>query len=230
MKTRKLLIFLASSVAALALVAIVSTFFLLTNQGDKSASGSKDQTTSSVTNDDDRSIDIVNEADANPDDKGKLAIYAGGADDLMGEDLPDTANNYTSQYFIIKNQIIHYTVAGTRTGQAVINKNPKTEAATWGGVTAQSCVDNKNTHFIAHNPGAFNVLTQLKNNDMITVVDSAKKKRNYRVRVITRVDDKAYEIGTKRDYWSIITGTGGGERITLQTCLSRTTNLIVIAY
>ncbi|MDR2465084.1 MAG: sortase, partial [Streptococcaceae bacterium] len=105
-----------------------------------------------------------------------------------------------------------------------------TAAATFGGVPVLSVNDNKNTHVIAHNPGAFAVVKDLKKGDKIMVVDKNKKRKTYTVQLSLTIDDDGYEVGTKKDYWYQIIGVGKTERLTLQTCLSQTTNRVVFAY
>lgn len=122
---------------------------------------------------------------------------------------------------------ISYQNAGTGSGQAVIDSNPNT-VATWGGASVQSGSDNLNTHFIGHNPGIFNVLFQLGGGSTIQVSDSNGQITTYTVNSIIQVNDSG--IGTDGvDYYDQIAGSGGGERITLQTCINSSTNLIVFA-
>ena len=124
---------------------------------------------------------------------------------------------------MINGQAISYTNAGQGSGQAIIDANPN-QVATWGGAVVQSGNDGANTHFIGHNPGIFNVLFSLGTGATIEVSDSA----TYTVSQIVTVDDSGFAAdGT--DYWDQITGSGGGERITLQTCINDDYNLIVFA-
>lgn len=127
----------------------------------------------------------------------------------------------------INGQIISYSNAGQGSGQAIIDANPN-EVATWGGASVQSGKDSSNTHFIGHNPGVFNVLFSLSIGATIEVSDSANNISTYTVSQIVTVDDSGIsEDGV--DYWERITGTSGGERITLQTCINDNYNLIVFA-
>ncbi|GAA2917395.1 sortase [Enterococcus pseudoavium] len=58
--------------------------------------------------------------------------------------------------------------------------------------------------------------------------DGANQVTSYTVTQIVTVDDSGMAAdGT--DYWNQITGTGGGERITLQTCINDDYNLILFA-
>lgn len=128
---------------------------------------------------------------------------------------------------MINGQAISYTNAGQGSGQAIIDANPN-QVATWGGAVVQSGNDGANTHFIGHNPGIFNVLFSLGTGATIEISDSANNVTTYTVSQIVTVDDSGFAAdGT--DYWDQITGSGGGERITLQTCINDDYNLIVFA-
>lgn len=127
----------------------------------------------------------------------------------------------------IAGSYIPYSNAGQGSGQAVIDADHGA-AATWGGASVQSGNDGMNTHIIGHNPGAFNVLFSLGVGSTIEVSDASGQISTYTVQNIVTVDDSAYGLdGT--DYWDQITGTGGGERLTLQTCINDFQNLIVFA-
>lgn len=127
----------------------------------------------------------------------------------------------------INGQLISYSNAGQGSGQGIIDANPN-QVATWGGASVQSGNDGSNTHFIGHNPGIFNVLFSLGNGAAIDVSDSSNNVTSYTVSQIVTVDDSGMAAdGT--DYWDQITGSGGGERITLQTCINDDYNLIVFA-
>lgn len=128
---------------------------------------------------------------------------------------------------MINGQAISYSNAGQGSGQAIIDANPN-QVATWGGAVVQSGNDGANTHFIGHNPGIFNVLFSLGTGATIEVSDSANNVTTYTVSQIVTVDDSGVA-GDGTDYWDQITGSGGGERITLQTCINDDYNLIVFA-
>lgn len=127
----------------------------------------------------------------------------------------------------IAGQLISYLNAGQGNGQAIIDANPNI-VATWGGASVQSGNDGANTHFIGHNPGIFNVLFSVGVGETISVSDGANNVSNYTVSQTVTVDDSGMaEDGT--DYWDQITSSGGGERISLQTCINDDYNLIVFA-
>lgn len=122
---------------------------------------------------------------------------------------------------------IPYQNAGQGSGQGIINGG--SVAATWGGNPIQSGTDNQNTHFIGHNPGVFSPILSLGNGSAITVTDSAGNATTYIVNGLIQVDDSGRDIHSGQDNWDQITSAGGGERITLQTCITDSINLIVFA-
>lgn len=124
---------------------------------------------------------------------------------------------------------VSYQIGGQEAGQGIIDSNPHGVAATWGGAPVQSGSDSQNTHIIGHNPGVFSVLFSVGIGSSIIVTDSTGASTVYIVNTILRLDDYGNEIGTGTNYWDLTVGTGGGERITLQTCISETENLMVLA-
>ncbi|MHC5269654.1 sortase domain-containing protein [Enterococcus sp. LJL98] len=87
--------------------------------------------------------------------------------------------------------------------------------------------DQKTTHIIGHNPGAFSGIFRLKKGSVIQVTDSNGKSRNYKVYSILTVNDYGYGKNGK-DYWSTIFNQKG-EAISLQACINEDWNLIVLA-
>lgn len=122
---------------------------------------------------------------------------------------------------------IPYQNAGQGSGQGIINGGAV--AATWGGNPTQSGTDGQNTHFIGHNPGVFSPICSLGPGNEIIVTDSAGNATKYIVTGVIHVDDSGRDINSGQDNWDQITSSGGGERITLQTCLGDTVNQIVYA-
>lgn len=140
---------------------------------------------------------------------------------------PEQPTSIQADQLMINGQFISYSNAGQGSGQAIIDANPN-QVATWGGTAVQSGNDGANTHFIGHNPGIFNVLFSVGAGAKVEVSDSSNNVTSYTVSQVVTVDDSGMaEDGT--DYWDQITGTGGGERITLQTCINDDYNLIVFA-
>lgn len=140
---------------------------------------------------------------------------------------PAPVSQWQPNMLQIAGSFIPYSNAGQGSGQAVIDANHGV-AATWGGAPVQSGNDGMNSHIIGHNPGAFNVLFSLGIGSVIEVSDASGQVTAYTVQNIVTVDDSAYGLDGA-DYWDQVTGTGGGERITLQTCINDDLNLIVFA-
>lgn len=140
-----------------------------------------------------------------------------------------SAPAYQAMTMYINGAAIPYQNGGSA-GQSIIDGNPNGTVSTWGGAAVQSGSDGLNSHFIGHNPGIFSAIFGLGGGSQIIVTDSAGNATTYTVSSVTTVDDYATEISTGTNIWDMITGTGGGERITLQTCIDDATNLIVFAY
>lgn len=138
------------------------------------------------------------------------------------------AHQTPSMTLTIAGNVIPYQNGGAN-GQAIIDANGNGTASTFGGASVQSGSDNMNTHFIGHNPGIFSALFSLNIGNQVIVTDANGTPTTYTVTTILEVDDYGYGVSDKVDYYDTILGTGGGERITLQTCITDTTNLIVIA-
>lgn len=126
----------------------------------------------------------------------------------------------------IKNTIQFKNVYMKWRKDAGASKAPEKGAGAWYGTGLTH--DGKPTHFIGHNPGAFNAVTKLKKGNKITVIDSKGKKRTYKVVRVADVYDngKNVKTGAKEMYNIFI---APGERITLQTCLTSTKNRLIFA-
>jgi sortase (surface protein transpeptidase) len=118
---------------------------------------------------------------------------------------------------------IRYIIGNRSMGAA-----PGNGAATWGGRTNYSNTSGQNTHFIGHNPGSFAVMTSLGIGSAIRVTDAQGAGRTYHVYQIAKVNPNGVT-ASKVDLWNQIVGTGGGQRITLQTCLGSYWREIVFA-
>lgn len=129
----------------------------------------------------------------------------------------------------ILGNIINYQNGGQQLGQSIIDANSDTTASTWGGTTVFSGDDGMNTHFIGHNPGVFSIIFNLSIGNEITVTDANGVSQTYIVNLMTQVTDDGRDIRTGTALYEDITGTGGGERITLQTCINDSVNLIIFA-
>lgn len=140
-------------------------------------------------------------------------------------------NSQTSQQpkTIYMNQLaIPYENGGQAAGQSIIDSNSNI-ASTWGGAEIQNGSDGLSTHFIAHNPGIFATLFQLSLGSEIKITDTSNEAKSYFVETIFIVDDTGRNVDTGEDHWDLITGSGNGEAVVLQTCIDDATNLIVFA-
>ncbi|RND97281.1 Sortase family protein [Lacticaseibacillus paracasei] len=113
-------------------------------------------------------------------------------------------------------------------GNESMTAAPGTGAATWGGQANYSNNSGQNTHFIGHNPGSFAAMLSLGIGSPITVTDAACNPRTYHVYQLATVNPNAVT-ASGQDLWNAITGTGGGQRITLQTCVGNYWRLIAFA-
>lgn len=111
---------------------------------------------------------------------------------------------------------ISYQNGGQGNGQAIIDSNPV--ASTWGGASIQSGTDGLNTHLIGHSPGVFSTLFNLGIGSQVTITDGNGVPTVYTVNRIFEVDDYAIGVRDQVNYWERMIGTGGGERVTFQTC------------
>lgn len=129
----------------------------------------------------------------------------------------------------ILGNIIYYQNGGQAAGQSIIDANSDSEASTWGGAQTFSGDDGMNTHFIGHNPGAFSIIFSLSVGNQIVVTDSTGTPKTYIVNAICQVTDDGTDISNGAELYDTITGTDGGERITLQSCVNDDVNLIIFA-
>lgn len=99
-------------------------------------------------------------------------------------------------------------------------------AATWGGAATFSGTDGMNTHFIGHNPGQF---SGMHTADTFIVTDSKGNAFTYKKTALYVVDEKGIRVSDGVSKWDRIVGTGGGERITLQSTKKHPLKYIVEA-
>ncbi|WP_429948957.1 immunoglobulin-like domain-containing protein [Enterococcus sp. AZ101] len=155
---------------------------------------------------------------------------------IQAEPTPETTTTavieptYGATTLTLNGQTIPYQNGGQGSGQSIIDSNPGGLASTWGGAAVQSGDDGQNTHFIGHNPGVFSTVFSLNTGSQIVVTDANGTPTTYTVRTLLQLDDYGAEVGTGTNYWDLVVGTGGGERITLQSCINDDVNLFVIAY
>lgn len=126
-------------------------------------------------------------------------------------------NKYSANTIIFGGKTVYYRNASSMgQSQGIIDGN-KSLAATWGGAITYSGTDGMNTHFISHRDGGFYGLWNLGVGSSIVVTDGNGTPFTYKVSGIVVVDETGTTEGGK-SYYDDIVGTGGGERITLQTC------------
>lgn len=104
---------------------------------------------------------------------------------------------------------------------------PGSGAGTWMG--SGSVSDGAPTHFIGHNPGDFAGVMSLDVGATITVVDASGASRTYTVYEVLDVTDEGYNNRNLQDDVLPRMLYDGGERISLQTCISDTVNRCVLA-
>ncbi|KRK11084.1 hypothetical protein FD51_GL001264 [Lacticaseibacillus zeae DSM 20178 = KCTC 3804] len=133
------------------------------------------------------------------------------------------APTYASRVLMFAGVTVPYII-----GNESMDAAPANGAATWGGQANYSNNSGENTHFIGHNPGAFAAMLSLGIGSPITVTDAAGQARTYHVYRLATVNPNAVT-ADGQDLWDEITGTGGGQRITLQTCVGDYWRLIAFA-
>ncbi|MBO1305373.1 sortase [Enterococcus sp. 669A] len=104
---------------------------------------------------------------------------------------------------------------------------PASGAGTWTGTGAVN--DGAPTHFIGHNPGDFSPVMNLTVGSPITVVDAAGNTKTYTVYEVLDVRDDGFNANNPADDTWFRVIDAGGERISLQTCITDTVNRVVLA-
>lgn len=117
-----------------------------------------------------------------------------------------------------------YKNGGKPFGQRIIDTGRR--ASTWGGASVFSGTDGLNTHFIGHNPGPFHGIQNAK---QFVIADAKGNVFTYVVTRVYKVNVQAIGVNDGVNYWNRITGTGGGERVTFQSCYNDSTNWIIEA-
>lgn len=104
---------------------------------------------------------------------------------------------------------------------------PTAGCGTWTGTGAVD--DNAPTHFIGHNPGDFSPVMNITVGTPITVVDNQGHSKIYTVYEVLNVNDNGMNADNPTDdTWPRVIDDGG-ERISLQTCITDSVNRIVLA-
>jgi hypothetical protein len=128
-----------------------------------------------------------------------------------------------------RSHAIAFCNTGNEKAQEWIDTHRKTQAATFGGSKYHSGSDNRNTHFIGHNPGAFSPFTTALVGEEIAVTDANKKVTRYTIKKISNINDQGIENHTYQNLMADILEPGTHERITLQTCESDSLNTVIFA-
>jgi hypothetical protein len=129
-----------------------------------------------------------------------------------------------------RDHVIPFECKGKSEGQKWIDQHPDTQATTYGGMKFYSGTDHHNTHFIGHNPGAFEPFADALVGEEIAVTDYNKKITKYVIKKIAVVDRKGYDVNTRQSLRVAIIDPGMSERITLQTCLDENKYAEIFAY
>ncbi|EAO56903.1 Probable cell surface protein [Bacillus thuringiensis serovar israelensis ATCC 35646] len=116
-----------------------------------------------------------------------------------------------------------YVNGGQSRGQQIIDTTNK--ISTWGGAPFNG-EDGMNTHFIGHSPGNFDGIW---NASSFVITDGNGKAYTYKTTKVYKVYQKnAIGVADGVDYWDRVTGTGGGERVTFQTCAVSDSSIVWI--
>ncbi|WP_157454857.1 immunoglobulin-like domain-containing protein [Carnobacterium maltaromaticum] len=134
------------------------------------------------------------------------------------------APSYAPMTIYVGGSAIPYQNGGQGSGQSIIDNAPI--ASTWGGAAIQSGSDGLNTHIIGHNPGVFSALFNVGIGSQVTITDGNGTPTNYTINRVYEVNDNAVGVRDGVDYWDQMIGTGGGERVTFQTCENDNVNWV----
>ncbi|CAD5896352.1 conserved hypothetical protein [Carnobacterium maltaromaticum] len=134
------------------------------------------------------------------------------------------APSYAPMTIYVGGSAIPYQNGGQGSGQSIIDNAPV--ASTWGGAAIQSGSDGLNTHIIGHNPGVFSALFNVGIGSQVTITDGNGTPTNYTINRVYEVNDNAVGVQDGVDYWDQMIGTGGGERVTFQTCENDNVNWV----
>lgn len=105
-----------------------------------------------------------------------------------------------------------YQNGGYDQGQAIIDGTQN--ASTWGGAQVFSGTDGLSTHFIGHSHTQFAGLTGAST---YIITDSVGNAFQYNKGATYLVDEQGYDVNSGEDLYNLITGSGGGERVIMQT-------------
>lgn len=138
------------------------------------------------------------------------------------KEVQQPSKQYAPMTIYFNGKAVKYANGGTGSGQSIIDGN-YSKASTWGGASFNGN-DGMNTHFIGHNPGAF---TGIWNAGSFIITDGNGNPTKYNTSRVYKVYQKgAKGVADGVSYWDRITGTGGGERVTFQTCVSANSSAV----
>lgn len=124
------------------------------------------------------------------------------------------AKKYKPNTIYYGNKAVPYRNSGRSGGQATIDKT--NNASTWGGASTFSGLDGMNTHLIGHNGGR-NQFGGMHNHSTFIVTDAQGRAFKYVKTSLYVVDEYGVRTSDGKNMWDRIVGTGGGERIVLQS-------------
>lgn len=136
--------------------------------------------------------------------------------ETIPEIIPEDAI-YMVNTIYLQGKAISYKNGGMEDGQKVIDESPSL-ASTWGGVNPWSGEDDKNTHFIAHDFGAFHKLWEIQIGEMLIITNNVGSPTYYKVESIHLVDKYGVNVETGEEMFGKIVEEGESEVVTLQTC------------
>lgn len=137
-----------------------------------------------------------------------------------------TNKKYKPMHIYYGNKAIPYKNSGQSGGQATIDKT--NNASTWGGASVFSGLDGKNTHLIGHNGGR-NQFGGMHTQSVFIVTDAQGRAFRYVKTTMYVVNEYGVRVSDGKNMWDRIVGTGGGERITLQSTKKHPLKYIVEA-
>lgn len=130
---------------------------------------------------------------------------------VVTESVP-TQPQYSPNHIYFNGTSRPYQNGGYDQGQSIIDGT--SSASTWGGTQVFSGYDGLSTHFIGHSHTQFAGLTGAST---YIITDSEGNAFQYQKTATYLVDEQGYDVNSGEDLYDLITGTGGGERVIMQT-------------
>ena len=189
------------------------------------ASGYETTTTTTST----ASVNVVPEAPR--DEQGPNTLHIAGYTVHYQDNVVDTpAVNDGSNY---NNLPLQNWLNEQTAGVWNINANPGNNI-TNQAVSTFSTTDNQNSYFIGHNIGALTPLMHVNTGDIISATDSTDNTKNYQVSAIYKLPannsgNQWIDMNTGENVFDKVLHAGNTEKITLQTCIDKSSIRIVVA-